>query len=71
MSIKSIQTDEDYTTALARITALWGAPPGTPAHDELDVLLTLVEAYEREHFPIDPPSPIEAIEYAIDQRGNK
>jgi len=66
-SIKPIRTDEDHAAALARIDALFAAPPDTAGHDELEVLVTLVEAYEREHFPIEPPSPIEAIEFAMDQ----
>jgi HTH-type transcriptional regulator / antitoxin HigA len=52
---------------LRRIEALWGSPPKTPTGDELDVLVTLVEAYEVEHYPIGLPDPIEAIEFRLEQ----
>lgn len=55
--------------ALQRIEQLWGAAPGTEAGDLLDVLITLVEAYEREHFPIDLPDPIEAVKFRLEQQG--
>lgn len=67
--IKPIRTDTDYEAALSRIEALWGAPEGTPQADELEVLVTLVEAYEREHFPIDRPNPIDAIKFRLEQTG--
>ncbi len=51
------------------IEQLWGARGGTPEGDRLDVLATLVEAYEKEHFPIDPPDPIEAIRFRLEQQG--
>ena len=61
MEIKPIRTKADYERALRDIERLWGAKPRTPDGDKLDVLATLVEAYEQKHFPIDPPDPIEAI----------
>jgi HTH-type transcriptional regulator/antitoxin HigA len=67
MNIKPIRTARDHETALARIDDLFAAKPGTSAFDELDVLATLVDAYERVHHPIDPPSPIEAIKFRMDQ----
>jgi HTH-type transcriptional regulator/antitoxin HigA len=69
MEIKPIHTAQDYDAALGRIESLWGAAPGTPHGDELDVLVTLAEAYEREHFPIDLPDPIEAIKFRLEQEG--
>ena len=48
---------------------LWGAKSGTPEGDRLDVLATLIDAYEAEHFPIDPPDPIEAIKFRMEQQG--
>ena len=47
----------------------WGAPPGTRTGDRLDVFLALVEGYERTHFPIDPPDPIAAIRFRLEQEG--
>jgi HTH-type transcriptional regulator/antitoxin HigA len=48
---------------------LWGAKSGTPAADRLDILATLVDAYESQHFPMDPPDPIEAIKFRMEQQG--
>ena len=67
--IKPIRSEADYQTALAEIERLWGAKLGTPAGDRLDVLATLIDAYESEHEPIDPPDPIEAIKFRMDQQG--
>lgn len=69
MNIKPIKTDEDLAAALAEIDRLWGAPLDTPRGDKLDVLITLVEAYEAIHYPIDPPDPVEAIAFRLDQLG--
>lgn len=69
MDIKPIKTIEDNQAALARITELWDAKPNTPEGDELEVLATLVEKFEDEHFPIDSPDPIEAIKFRMDQLG--
>jgi HTH-type transcriptional regulator/antitoxin HigA len=55
MQVRPLRSKEDHTEALQRIEKLWGKKPGTEAGDLLDVLITLVEAYEREHFPIDLP----------------
>jgi HTH-type transcriptional regulator/antitoxin HigA len=67
--IKPIRTKADYKAALSEMEELWGAKGGTPRGDRLDVLATLVEAYEAEHYPIDPPDPIEAIKFRMEQRG--
>jgi HTH-type transcriptional regulator/antitoxin HigA len=58
MLIKPIKTEADHAAALREIERLWGAEEGTPAGDRLDLLTTLVEAYEQAHFPIDAPDPI-------------
>ena len=68
-NLKPIKTDLDYEAALAEIERLWGAPLGTPAGDRLDILATLVDAYENEHYPMDPPDPIEAIKFRMEQQG--
>jgi len=69
MEIKPIRNQADYESALRRIETLCSASIGTPDGDELDVLVTLTEAYEREHFPIDQPDPIEAIKFRLEQTG--
>jgi HTH-type transcriptional regulator / antitoxin HigA len=69
MEIKPIKTELDYTGAIQRIEALWGAKKDTPAGDELDLLITLVEAYEMKHFPIAPPDPVDAIKFRMEQMG--
>lgn len=69
MEIKPIKSDADYRLALKEIEGLMMADANTPEGDRLDVLATLVEAYERKHFPIDPPSPVEAIKFRMEQQG--
>lgn len=69
MNIKRIKTKKDYDRALKRIEELWGAKENTPAGDEFEVLITLVEAYEEKHYPIPPPHPIEAIKFRLEQKG--
>ncbi len=69
MEVKPIKTEEDHERALRRIEQVWGAPQGSPKGDELDVLVTLVEAYERTQHPIDTPDPIEAIKFRLEQQG--
>lgn len=71
MKIKVIKTKKDYEEALIRIEELFNAKANTPDGDLLDVLVTLVEAYERKHFEITPPDPIEAIKFRMDQLGLK
>jgi HTH-type transcriptional regulator / antitoxin HigA len=67
--IKPIRNEDDYQRALAEIEQLWGSGSGTPDGDRLDVLATLIDAYESEHYPIDPPDPIEAIKFRMEQQG--
>jgi len=68
-NLKPIRGKADYEAAMAEIERLWGARSGTPEGDRLDILATLVDAYENEHYPIDPPDPIEAIKFRMEQRG--
>jgi len=69
MTIKPIKTERDYQKALKEIEKLWNAKPNTPKGDRLDVLVTLVEAYERKHFPMDLPDAVEAIKFRMEQSG--
>jgi len=69
MMIKPIKTESDHAAALREIERLWGADEGTVAGDRLEVLTTLVEAYEQAHFPIDAPDPIDAIKFRLEQQG--
>jgi len=67
--VKPIRTVADHRAALAEVEGLWGAKSGTPAGDRLDVLATLIDAYEAQHEPIDRPDPIEAIRFRMEQQG--
>ena len=67
--LRPIRTEVDYEAALAEVGRLWGAPSGTPDGDRLDVLATLIDAYESEHFPMDPPDPVDAIRFRMEQQG--
>lgn len=69
MDITPIKTEADFRAALAEIERLWDAMPDTPDGDRLDVVMTLVEAYERRHHPMPPADPIAAIEFMMEQRG--
>jgi len=69
VEIHPIKTDSDYRRALAEAERLWDADPGTPDGDYVDVLSTLIEAYEARHYPIPAPDPIAAIEFMIEQKG--
>ncbi len=69
IQVRPIRTEEDHRAAVARIGELMGAAWGSSEGDELDVLATLVDAYEKEHFPMQPPDPITAIEFRMDQQG--
>lgn len=69
MQMKPIKTKSDHNGALREIERMWGAKEGTPEGDRLDILATLVEAYEEAHFPIDMPDPIEAIKFRLEQQG--
>jgi HTH-type transcriptional regulator/antitoxin HigA len=67
--VRPIRSKRDHAAALKEVERLWGAKAGTRDGDRLDVLVTLIEAYEEEHYPIDPPDPIEAIKFRMEQQG--
>ena len=67
--LKPIRTEADYEEALAEVERLWGAKSGTLKGDRLDVLVTLIDAYEAQHYPMDPPDPIAAIKFRMEQQG--
>ncbi len=69
MKIKPIRTTDEYQEALSRIDSLFDAQPGTDAGDELEVLITLVDAYESKMYVIEAPDPIEAIKFRMEQQG--
>ena len=69
MEINPIRTRADYRAALKDVERLWAAEPGTPEGDRVDVLATLIEAYEAKHVPIPAPDPIAAIEFMMEQKG--
>ncbi len=69
MDIKPIKTDDDYRAALKEIESLMTAEADTPEGERLDVLVTLVEAYEKKYFPLELPDPVEAIKFRMDQMG--
>ena len=67
MRIKPIRTKKDHERALKRIDDLWGCKKNSPEGDEFEILLTLTEKYEDEHYPSPPPDPLEAIKFRLDQ----
>ena len=67
--VRPIRSEAAYEQALAEIDTLWGAKLGTPEGDRLDVLATLIDAYEAQHHPIDPPDLVEAIKFRMEQMG--
>lgn len=71
MEIRPVNTEADYKSALKKISRLMESDPemGTPDGDHLDVLATLVQAYEMKHYPIDLPDPVEAIKFRMEQGG--
>jgi HTH-type transcriptional regulator / antitoxin HigA len=69
VEVSPIRTKRDYEAALKEVERLWGAKAGTSDGDRLDVLATLVDAYEAEHYPMDPPDPVEAIKFRMEQQG--
>jgi HTH-type transcriptional regulator/antitoxin HigA len=71
MNIKPVKTKKDYEAALKRIEKLFDAGTNTPEGDELEILVTLVESYEKKHFNIAPPDPVEAIKFRMEQLGLK
>jgi HTH-type transcriptional regulator/antitoxin HigA len=69
MDIQPIKTKRDYLRALKEVEPLMDARRGTPEGDRLDLLVTLIEAWEAKHYRIDLPDPVEAIKYHMDQKG--
>ena len=69
IELKPIRTEADYERALSEMESLWGATSGTARGDRLDVLATLVDAFEARHHPMDPPDPIDAIVFRMEQQG--
>jgi HTH-type transcriptional regulator / antitoxin HigA len=67
--IKPIRTEADHRAAMAEVGRLWGAKIGTREGDRLDVLATLIDAYESQYVPMDPPDPVEAIRFRMEQQG--
>ena len=67
--MKPIRTEADYEAALEEVAALWGAASDTPKGDRLDVLATLIDVYEAKHHTMDPPDPVEAIKFRMEQQG--
>lgn len=71
VEIKPIRTEHDYENALKMIDFLWDSKPKSPNYDRLDILITLVEAYEEKKYPIGLPDPIETIKYKMEELGLK
>jgi HTH-type transcriptional regulator / antitoxin HigA len=71
MEIRPIKTRKDYDWALREVQRLWNAPENSEDADRLEILATLVSAYEDKHFPMDVPDPIEAIKFRMEQMGLK
>jgi HTH-type transcriptional regulator/antitoxin HigA len=67
--LKPIRNDADHAAAMAEVARLWGAKAGTPDGDRLDVLVTLIDAYEAKHHALDAPDPVEAIKFRMEQQG--
>ena len=67
--VKPIRTEADHRRALSEVEQLWGAKRGTAKGDRLEVLATLIDAYENEHHPMSPPDPIEAIKFRMESQG--
>jgi HTH-type transcriptional regulator/antitoxin HigA len=68
MDIRPLKTEKDYRAALSEIESLMSASLGSPEGERLDVMATLVEAYERNHYPMDLPSPVDAIKFSMEQK---
>lgn len=68
-ALRPIRDEADHEAAMAEVERLWGAPSGTPEGDRLDILATLIDAYESQHHPMDPPDPVEAIKFRMEQQG--
>jgi HTH-type transcriptional regulator/antitoxin HigA len=69
MNIKPIRSDKDLQEAFHHLEGIFQAKKDTPEADEMEILVTLIEAYENQNYPISPPDPIEAIKFRMDQQG--
>jgi len=69
MDIRPIRTEAEHRAALKEVERLWDAEPGTEAGDRVEVLVTLIEAYEARHHPIPAPDPVAAIQFMMEQKG--
>ena len=69
MEIKPVKTEADYRAALKEIETLMLAEPDSPDGEKLDVMSTLIEAYESRHYPLDLPDPVEAIKFEMERKG--
>lgn len=69
MNIKPIRNDDDLRAAFQRLELVFQAQAGTPEEDEMEILVTLIEAYEHKHFPIGPVDPVDAIKFRLEQQG--
>ncbi len=69
MELRPIRTKREYQAALKQAEALWDAPQGTPEADRLEVIALLIEAYERKHYPIESPDPIDFLQHIMEARG--
>jgi len=71
MNLKILKTNNDYEKALERLDEIFDAKPHTPLGDEFELLTLLIDQYEEKHYPIEPPHPIEAIKFRMEQMGLK
>jgi antitoxin component HigA of HigAB toxin-antitoxin module len=71
MNIKPIRSDDDLRAAFLRLESIFQAQEGSPEADEMEVLATLIEAYEQKHYPIGPADPVEAIKFRMEQQGRR
>ena len=69
MNVKPIRSDDDLRAAFKRLELVFQAAEGTPEADEMEVLVTLIEAYEQKHYPLGPADPVEAFKFRMDQSG--
>lgn len=69
MNIKPIRSDDDLRAAFHRLELVFQAQAGTPQEDEMEILVTLIEAYERKHFPMTSADPVDAIKFRLEQQG--
>jgi HTH-type transcriptional regulator / antitoxin HigA len=67
MDIKPIKSERDYRVALKRLEEIFDAKPGTPESDELEILGLMIDDYEKKHYPIEAPDPIEAIKIRMEE----